>query len=113
MGKKEILTTYKGAVQGFVLPPLEPVRGKPRDFIEWKTLRRWSKLPPSERAVPGYLLKLARTEAGITQKEFGQKLDISQQAVAQAERWSSNPTVCFMQFWLEACGKKLKIDFGD
>lgn len=88
-------------------------RGKPRDFVEWKTLRRWDKLSSSERTVPGYLLKLARTEAAITQRDLGRKLSISQQAVAQAERWSSNPTVSFMQSWLEACGKKLEIDIGD
>jgi len=86
-------------------------RGKPRDFIEWKTLRRWNKLPSAERSVPGYLLKLARTEVGITQRDLGQKLGITQQAVAQAERWASNPTVSFMQSWLEACGKKLEINF--
>ena len=88
-------------------------RGKPRDFIEWKTLRRWNKLPSAERNVTGCLLKLARTEAGITQRNLGRKLGITQQAVAQAERWSSNPTVSFMQSWLKACGKRLQIDIAD
>jgi DNA-binding XRE family transcriptional regulator len=109
----KVLTTYTSPQTGLDLPPLDPARGRPRDFIEWKTLRRWDKLPPAERSVPGYLLKLVRTEAGITQKDLGRKLGISQQAVAQAERWSSNPTVSFMRTWLEACGKRLEIDFGD
>lgn len=113
MGKEEVLTTYRGGRPGLILPRLEPSRGRPRDFIEWKTLRRWNKLPPAERDVPGYLLKLVRTEAGITQRGLGRKLAISQQAVAQAEGWSSNPTISFMQTWLKACGKRLEIGIGD
>ena len=113
MGKEKVLTTYKSPQKGLDLPPLEPTRGRPRDFIEWKALRRWNRLPPAERNVSGYLLKLARTESGITQKELGLKLGISQQAVAQAERWSSNPTVSFMTAWLEACGKELNLEILD
>lgn len=113
MGKEKILTTYQSPQKGLTLPSLEPARGRPRDFIEWKTLRRWNRLSYAEQDVPGYLLKLVRTEAGISQKDFGKKMGISQQAVAQAERWSSNPTVSFMQNWMKACGKRMDIKFED
>lgn len=87
-------------------------RGKPRSYLEWKTLRRWNQLPSRERSVPGYLLKLAREEAGLTQIELSVRLGSSQQAVAQAERWKANPTVSFMRSWVKACGKELEIRFG-
>jgi hypothetical protein len=31
-------------------------------------------------------------------------------AVAQAERWQSNPSVDFIQRWAEACGAKLRLE---
>jgi DNA-binding XRE family transcriptional regulator len=83
------------------------MRGKPRDYVEWKTLRRWEKLPGPERQVPGYLLRLVREEAGMTQSQLAGKLSVSQQAVGQAERWTSNPTIGFMSSWYAACGKEL------
>ena len=30
-------------------------RTRPRSFAEWRTLRRWDKLPPWEQDVPGFL----------------------------------------------------------
>jgi len=86
-------------------------RGRPRAFAEWQALRRWGKLPAWERAVAGYLLREAREQAGLTQKILGQKLGVSQQAVAQAERWSANPTVEFMRRWADACSSGLDIRF--
>ena len=86
-------------------------RARPRAFAEWEALRRWGKLPAWERAVAGYLLRGAREQAGLTQKLLGEKLGVSQQAVAQAERWSANPTVEFMRRWADACGTSLDIRF--
>ena len=93
------------------LPELNLVRKKPRNFLEWKTLRRWNQLPTAERSIPGYLLRLARDEAGLTQKVLASRLGTSQQAVAQAERWQSNPTIGFMMEWMRICGRKLTVDF--
>ncbi len=84
-------------------------RGRARSFPEWRALRRWGKLPPWETQVAGYLLRQGREDAGLTQRELGRRLGISQQAVAQAERWHSNPTVDFIRRWAAACGATLRI----
>lgn len=84
-------------------------RRRPRSFTEWSTLRRWDKLPPWEQDVPGYLLREARQQAGLTQVELGRELGITQQAVSRAERWSSNPTVGLMRRWLAVCGSTLEL----
>ena len=84
--------------------------GPPRDFTEWKALRRWDKLPAAEREVAGYLLRLLREEAGFTQAAMAGRLGISQQAVAQAERWISNPTLGFLRQWMRACGAGLRLE---
>jgi DNA-binding XRE family transcriptional regulator len=85
-------------------------RGRPRAFAEWQALRRWGKLPVWEQAVPGYLLRDAREQAGLTQKVLAQRLGVSQQAIAQAERWEANPTVGFLRRWAGACGAKLRVE---
>lgn len=94
------------------LPPLP--RGlksrKPRDFLEWSTLRRWGTLPDWEELPPGYLLRETREKAGLTQRELARRLRISQQAVSQAEAWESNPTVAFIRRWAEACGSTLELE---
>ena len=59
--------------------------------------------------MPGYLLRTARESAGLTQTQLAEKLGITQQAVARAERWGSNPTVDLMKRWAKACGKSLVI----
>jgi len=82
---------------------------RPRSFVEWKTLRGWGKLPPWDLEPAGYLLRLARESAGLTQQELARKLECSQQAVAQAERWNSNPTVDLLRRWAAACGQRLEI----
>ena len=79
--------------------PLDVSRARPRAFAEWRALRRWGKLPPWERQIVGYLLRDARLGAGLTQRELGARLGVTQQAVAQAERWSANPTVAFIASW--------------
>ena len=86
-------------------------RGRPRAFLEWRTLRRWDKLPDREAQVAGYLLRTARESAGFTQAQLADQLRITQQAVARAERWSSNPTVTFMRRWARACGGRLELHF--
>jgi DNA-binding XRE family transcriptional regulator len=84
-------------------------RGRPRSFAEWNALQRWGRLPEWEIAVPGFLLRLARTEAGLSQRALAERLGVTQQAVSQAELWSSNPTVEFMRRWAEACGRSLEL----
>jgi len=86
-------------------------RGRPRAFLEWRTLRRWGKLPDREADVPGYLLRTARESAGLTQAQLAEQLGITQQAVARAERWGSNPTVTFMRRWAKACSRRLELHF--
>ena len=84
-------------------------RSRPRSFTEWCALRRWNKLPTWERSVPGYLLRKARIDAGLTQNELASLLGISQQAVSQAEKWQSNPTIGFLHRWVEACGLSFEL----
>ncbi len=87
-------------------------RRKPRGYLEWKTLREWNMLPDWEETAPGYLLREAREGAGLTQIEMGRRLGCSQQAVAQAERWKSNPTVAFAREWARALGRQLDISIS-
>jgi len=89
------------------------LRRRPRDYAEWKWLRRWGQLPTWEELPAGYLLREAREAAGLTQAELAERLGCSQQAVARAERWRSNPTVALLRRWAAATGKRLEIGFGD
>jgi len=84
-------------------------RRRPRSFVEWRQLRDWGKLPDREANVPGYLLRIARAEGGFTQAQLATKLGVSQQAIARAEKWTSNPTIEFMNRWVRACGRHLQI----
>jgi len=88
-------------------------RRRPRAFLEWRTLRRWGKLPDREAEVPGYLLRTVRESAGLTQAQLAELLGITQQAVARAERWGSNPTIAFMRRWAHACGRNIELRFSD
>lgn len=85
-------------------------RRKPRSFAEWKALRRWKKLPAWEIDPAGYLLRIARERAGLSQRELAQRLGCSQQAIAQSERWASNPTVAFMRRWAETSGGEMSLE---
>jgi len=85
------------------------VRRRPRSFAEWKALRGWKQLPAWEPEPPGYLLRLCRERAGLSQTKLAELLGCSQQAVAQAERWFSNPTISFMRAWVRACGTTLRV----
>src|ERR1700730_16564350 len=101
-----------GAIRRYVSPeratlaklPRSLVRRRPRSFAEWKALRGWGKLLSWEIKPAGYLMRLAREKADLTQIELARRLGCSQQAVAQAERWESNPTVEFIRKWADACG---------
>ncbi len=91
--------------------PKDLNRRRPRSYVEWKTLRKWGKLPVWEDDPPGYLLRNLREEAGWTQRVLAQRLGCSQQAIAQAERWESNPTLRFVEAWGNALGYELSLEF--
>ena len=86
-------------------------RRRPRDFHEWQALRRWGKLYQRESQQAGYVLRSVRQDAGLTQKQLAERLQISQQAVSLAERWEANPTAELMFFWAQACEKRLELRF--
>lgn len=110
MGKPGSLKRYVGPERAILAElPKGLVRRRPRRFAEWKALRGWGKLPSWELEPVGYLLRVAREGAGLTQAELAHRLGCSQQAVAQAERWEGNPTVELMRRWADACGSRVKI----
>ena len=92
------------------LPELR--RRRPRSYTEWSTLRRWGELAASERNVAGYLLRLARERSGLTQQQMAERLRCTQQAISQAERWSSNPTIDFLETWARATGHALVLELA-
>jgi DNA-binding XRE family transcriptional regulator len=92
--------------------PPPPRRRRPRAYLKWAALRRWGQLPPWEEFSAGYLLREARERGHRTQSELAERLGVSQQAIAQAERWRSNPTVHFLRAWAEACDMDLSLAFG-
>ncbi len=63
----------------------------------------------AEDGSAGDLLRRAREKARLTQTELASRLGHTQQAVAQAERTDSNPTVSFLRRWARACGRSLSI----
>lgn len=89
------------------LPKLR--RRRPRVYEEWRALRRWGRLPEQESTIVGYLLREAREAQGLTQSELAERIGCSQQAVSQAERWASNPTVQFLERWAAAVGGRLEL----
>ena len=111
MGESKKLKTYQSPKRPvFRKLPARLVRSRPRVYAEWKALRRWGKLPDWERPAAGYVLRSAREEAGLTQAALAERLGISQQAVAQAERAIANPSVDFMGRWARACGVEFVLD---
>lgn len=110
MGKQSSLRRYLVPNRPILADlPKGLVRRRPRRFAEWKALRAWGKLPSWELEPVGYLLRVTREAAGLTQADLAGRLGCSQQAVAQAERWEGNPTVDFIRRWAEACGSRVKI----
>ena len=72
--------------------------------------RRWS----AARQSSGYLLREAREAAGFTQGRLAARLGRTQQAIAQAERFISNPTMEFVREWARALGQNAVLEFtGD
>jgi transcriptional regulator with XRE-family HTH domain len=55
-------------------------------------------------------MRQAREDAGLTQQELAARLDVSQQAVAQAERWQSNPSIDLLSRWAGATGTTLVVE---
>ena len=96
------------------LPPLPPgiKRRRPRVYLEWATLRRWGKLPAWEESPVGYLLRETRERAGLSQAALAEKLGCRQQAISQAERAYSNPTVHFLREWARALGATLQLEIA-
>ena len=58
---------------------------------------------------PASLLKEARSRAGLTQADLGDRLGISQGAVAKLERPGANPTVDTLENALWATGHNLTL----
>ena len=114
MGTPKPMRVFRVYQRRRELPPLSAAaRGvRPRDYEEWKTLRAWEALPYWELDPPGYLLRLAREKARLTQRELAARMGVSQQAVASAERWDANPTVAFLRRWAEACGVDVRLELG-
>lgn len=94
----------------FKLPVLG--RRRPREYEEWLALKRWGRLPKSERLAPGFLLREAREGACLSQQALAERIGCSQQAVSQAERWQSNPTVGFMESWGRETGCELSLELA-
>lgn len=58
-----------------------------------------------------YSIHLLRKEAGLSQREFAEKLDMKQSNVARIESGSENPTLATLNKIAERFGKKLEISF--
>jgi len=110
MGQGSPVKTYASPKRRLISElPSGLLRRKPRSYAEWKALRKWGKLPAWEPEPAGYLLRASRELAGLTQEELAGRLGVSQQSVAQAERWGSNPTVGFMREWAAATESDLRL----
>ena len=59
-------------------------------------------IPSWEISPTGYLLREARETAGLTQQSLATRLGCTQQAIARAERFDSNPTLEFVRSWADA-----------
>ena len=99
MDEEPTMKTYEASGLRATLPPTRLRKRKPRHYGEWKVLRQWEMIPPWEDLPPGYLLREARETAGLTQQSLANRLGCSQQAVARAERFDSNPTCEFVRSW--------------
>ena len=114
MGTQDTMKRYVAPMERPVLPQTRLSRRKPRAYEEWKALRRWGRVPPWEADPPGYLLREAREAAGFTQNRLGARLGRTQQAIAQAERFTSNPTMEFVREWARALGQNALLEItGD
>jgi transcriptional regulator with XRE-family HTH domain len=55
------------------------------------------------------IIRTARREAGLTQRQLAQRLGISQAAVAQLERPTANPTIATVERALRATNHRLEL----
>ena len=94
-------------------PELQLSRRRPRAYREWRKLRDWRKLPEWEAQRCGYILKSVRLDAGLTQRQLADRLQVTQQAISQAERWDANPTVDLLFAWARACERTLELRFKE
>jgi ribosome-binding protein aMBF1 (putative translation factor) len=85
-------------------------RRRPRTYAKWRWLRESGRMPEWEVLPVGYLLREAREAAGLTQRQLAERLECSQQAVARAERWESNPTVALVERWAAATGRRAVVE---
>ena len=92
---------------GWPVDPLQLRRRRPRSYTEWKALKSWGRLLTWEVSAPGFELRRAREEAGLTQAALAGRLEVTQQAVARAEGWESNPTVALIEAWATAVGGRV------
>ena len=114
MGKQSSMKVYRSPIRPvFDRLPEGLRRRKPRSYAEWRALKDWRRLPFWELEPSGYLLRAAREKSGLTQKELAERLGCSQQAIAQAERWESNPSVDFLRKWASACGATLRLELTE
>jgi DNA-binding XRE family transcriptional regulator len=84
-------------------------RHRPRSYSKWRWLRDTGRFPDWEAVPAGYLLREAREAAGLSQSGLARRLGCSQQAVARAERWDSNPTLAFLERWAAATGRRVEL----
>src|SRR4051794_27748502 len=57
----------------------------------------------------GTLIKTARLDARLTQRQLADRLGITQAAVAQLERSRSNPTIATLDRALRATGRRMEL----
>lgn len=62
--------------------------------------------------MPGYLLRKAREDAGLTQAQMAERLGVTQQAVACAERADANPSFRLLEAWGEALGCRIRLEIA-
>ena len=105
------MNRYAAPRERAALPRTSLSRRKPRAYDEWKALRRWGRVPYWEADPPGYLLRETREAAGFTQGGLAARLGRTQQAIAQAERFTSNPTIEFIREWARALGQNAVLTF--
>lgn len=86
------------------------LRRRPRSYAKWRWLRQSGRMPAWESLPAGFLLREAREAAGLTQRDLAERLGCSQQAVARAERWESNPTVGLVERWAAAAGRRVVLE---
>ena len=58
------------------------------------------------------MLKKAREEKGITQKELSEKTGLTQSNISNIEKGVSKPTIDSLKKIADALGRRLYIDFG-